>query len=142
MCMGTPSGATIVRSTMNGTAESATSMITAPVTAGVNIRRSEARRRVSTNCISVEKTTKLASSPGPPTVSANAAAAKNGTLKFVTIRRPDPKNGNRNAWSMILSPVSVSPVNMTQAKYCSDCAAARTISVMSKMMLIVLMTNI
>ena len=76
---------------MKGIAEIATSMTTTPLTVCVKILRREARRRVKTDWSRVEATTKLANKPGPPTWSAKAQTAKKGTLKFATMRRPEPK---------------------------------------------------
>ena len=98
---------------MKGRAETATSMTTTPLTVWVNIRRREARRRVKTDWTRVEKTTKLASKPGPPTWSARALTARNGTLKFATMRRPEPIWRSRRVCRTMLAPVTASTVNVT-----------------------------
>ena len=107
------SGGMTVLLMMNGTAETATNITTTPLTVGVNIRRSEARRNVSTDCTRVETTTKLANKPGPPTWSAKAQTAKNGTLKFATTRLPEPKCRNRSVWRIMPAPVTARTVNIT-----------------------------
>ena len=66
---------------MYGTAETATSITTTPLTVGVNIRRREARRRVKTNCNRVEATSRLASRPGPPAWRARAHTARKGDVE-------------------------------------------------------------
>ena len=106
----------MVRSTINGTAETATNMMTMPLTVGVNTRRSEARRTISRNWRRVEATTKLANRLGPPFSSANTEIANSGILKFVTTRRPDPRCRNGNACKMMLRPEIANPVKTTQPK--------------------------
>ena len=108
-----PSGGITALLMMNGMAEIATSIITTPPTVCVNIRRREARRRVKTDWTRVETTTKLASKPGPPTWSARALTARNGTLKFATMRRPEPKYRSLRDCRTILAPVTASAVNVT-----------------------------
>ena len=108
----TPAGAITVRLTMNGTAETATSMMIVPLTVGVNSLRNDASRIVIRSCRTVETITRLASRPGPPVASASVVTARNGTLKFVTTRRPDPMCQKRNEWSMMLIPVMTRPENI------------------------------
>ena len=106
----------IVRSTKNGTAETATSMMMIPLTVGVNIRLSDARRETRTNCSSVDAMTRVASRPGPPSASANTDIASSGTFKFVTTSPPEPRYRNGKACRIMLRPEIASPVNVTQAR--------------------------
>ena len=91
-------------------------MTTTPLTVEVNIRRREAKRKVKTNCASVEATIKLASRLGPPAWSAKAQTARNGTLKLVTMSRPVPRYRNRRAYKTILAPEIASAVNITHPR--------------------------
>ncbi len=112
--MDSPSGKTTALLMMNGTAEAATSMTVTPLTVCVNIRCREARRRVRTYWIRVETTSRLASRPGPPACSAKAQTVRNGTLKLVTMRRPEPRCRNRRLCRIMLTPETASTVNVTQ----------------------------
>ena len=98
-------------------------MMTVPVTAGVKMRRSSARRDASRNWMSDEMTIKVAIVAGPPTASAPMQTAMNAPDVPMNRMCPDPIRPTRTACRIVETPLTSSAANTAHAVYSGGCPA-------------------
>ena len=92
----------------SGITVAAISIITVPVTTGVNIRLSTDSRAARANWKSDEMTTRLAIVDGPPSIRAATHTAMNAPDVPIIRMWPDPNRPTRTAWRMVVAPLTSS----------------------------------
>ena len=108
-----------------GTMVTAINAITVPDTTGVMMRRSSESRAANKNWNSADATISVASSAGPPSVSAVTQTAMNAPDVPMMSTCPAPNRPTRTACRMVLIPLTTTAMKIAHDKYVSLCPAAR-----------------
>ena len=106
-----------------------TSMSTVPETVGVRMRWNRDIRHDSARGTSAETATRVASSAGPPSVSAMMHAGTKAADVPMTMTCPAPTRPTRTACSIVVRPQIVTEASTAQDAYASVAPAARITTV-------------
>ena len=111
---------------MIGMSGTGISMITVPHTVRVSSLRNSDKRAERANWNSAETVTRVARSPGPPSVIAVTQTAMKAADVPISRTCPDPTRPTRTACSTVVTPLIASAANVAHERNASPPPAART----------------